>query len=120
MDNLDFHIISYIGDFLDIESKIRYYLINKYNYKHLFIFNLQKLKTDITIEKDLCIKCNTSTGQIGYLIYLCNCTGKYPRQHNYCGLLNKFNGYTRIDKCPYCNDKVMVFLKEPKYINMLP
>ena len=119
MNNLDFHLINYISNFLDIESRVKLFLINKYNFENLFKPNINFLRKNIIIIRDLCIKCGDSTGEIGYLIYLCNCSGKYPRQHHSCGLLNKFNGYTRIDYCPLCNDKVMVFLKEPKHINMV-
>lgn len=119
MDNLDFYLLDTIMSFLDVNSKIKSSLVNKYLFNKFFLPNKSYFQKFSIINRELCITCHQKTECFGYLVYLCNCSGKYPIQHHYCTLLNKFKRYTKIDKCPLCNDKVMIFLKEPRFGNMI-
>ena len=119
MDNLDYFVIELIVSFMDNNSKISFFRVNRYIFDNFFYQNRDYLRKFSITQKNLCFTCETFCGAEGHLIYLCKCIGNYPVQHHQCTILNKFYKYTKITCCPMCGEKTMIFLKEPKHINMI-
>ena len=52
MNDLDFHLINYISNFHK-ESRVKLFLINKYNFENLFKPDINFLRKNIIIIRDL-------------------------------------------------------------------
>jgi len=119
MNNLDFHITNLISSFLQNKDKINYFRLDKFMYQYFFTPQRSLLRRHTISHNNLCISCEKYCGCEGHLVYLCNCIDIYPVQHLECGDIHIFRRYTKIDKCPICSNKTMIFRKTPKDINML-